>query len=83
MIPGSKPSHSKLERRLSMADEVKVPKEVYEGIEELKKSGRTRLSDIAGAITALEEMGQYTASDWVQNNYEGYRRGLDNGFVPE
>jgi hypothetical protein len=72
-----------MERRLSMSDQVKVPKDVYNGIEELKKSGRAQLSDIAASITALEEMGQYAASDWVQNNYEGYRRGLDNGFVPE
>ncbi len=66
-----------------MAEPVKVPKDVYDGIEELRKSGRSQMSDIASAITSLEAMGQYAASDWVQNNYEGYRQGLDNGFAVE
>lgn len=63
-----------------MGEPVKVSREVFEGIEELRKSGRTRMSDIAGAVTGLEALGKYAASDWVQNNYEQYREGLDNGF---
>jgi hypothetical protein len=41
------------------------------------------MTDVASAIHHLEEMGAYSASDWVQNNYELYEQGLREGFQIE
>ncbi len=62
---------------------VKVSKDVYDGIEALKKSGRAQMTNLASSIRNLEEMGEYAASDWVQNNWEGYEQGLREGFEVE
>lgn len=66
-----------------MAEKTKVSREVFKGIEELRKSGRTRMSDVASAIRNLEAMGAYAASDWVQNHYALYEQGLREGFEIE
>lgn len=63
-----------------MEGTVKVRQDVYDGIEKLRLSGRTQLTDLPRSIKELEEMGEYAASDWVQNNWELYEQGLRNGF---
>jgi hypothetical protein len=59
---------------------VKISEKTYRGIEDLRKTGTIRLTDLAASIKQLEEMGYYEASDWVQNNWEQYEQGLREGF---
>jgi hypothetical protein len=62
---------------------VKITQKTYEGLEDLRKSGAVRLTDLASTIKELDERGHYEASDWVQLNRELYEQGLREGFQIE
>jgi hypothetical protein len=66
-----------------MATAVKVRRKVFDGIEDLRKFGGARMTDVPRVISMLEKMGKYAASDWVQENCEQYVRGLCDGFEIE
>lgn len=60
---------------------VKVTENTLKALEELRKSGTARLTDLPASVKRLDEMGRHEASDWVQNNTDDYWRGLREGFI--
>ena len=66
-----------------MADKVQVPAEVLEGIEAVRKSGRTNmLARDAVAAIALE-LGFVEAAFWIEDkaNRKAYAEGIFRGFI--
>ena len=63
-----------------MVTAVKVRRKVFDGIEVLRKFGGAQMTDVPRAISMLEKLGKYAASDWVQEHSEQYERGLREGF---
>ena len=68
-----------------MADKVKIPASVLEGIEAVRISGRTNmLSRDAVAAIALE-LGYVDAAFWLEDNanHKTYATGIFHGFAEE
>lgn len=66
-----------------MADKVKIPVAVLEGIEAVRKSGRTNmLARDAVAAIALE-LGYVDTAFWIEDktNHTAYATGIFHGFA--
>ena len=67
-----------------MAEKVKVPAKVYEGIAAVRKSGKTNMLDIGMVAHYPGEMGHPDAASWLSdaNNKRQYSEGIFRGFEP-
>ena len=68
-----------------MTDKVQIPENVLEGIEAVRKSGRTNMlaRDTVAAIAL--ELGYVDAAFWLEDkaNHKTYAEGIFKGFTEE
>ena len=68
-----------------MTDKVQIPENVLEGIEAVRKSGRTNMlaRDTVAAIAL--ELGYVDAAFWLEDkaNHKTYAQGIFKGFTEE
>jgi len=57
-----------------------VPREVFEGIEAVRLSGRTNMLDRPRVADLAEAMGFEASARWVRENRDLYARGVFSGF---
>ena len=62
---------------------VRVPREVLDGIEAVRRSGRTNMLDRHAAALIAESLGFLPAALWIRENRELYARGIFQGFEAE
>lgn len=62
---------------------VRVPREVFEGIETVRLSGLTNMLDRPRVAEIAEDMGFDQTAAWVTANRDLYARGIFRGFAPE
>jgi len=63
------------------ANPVRVTKEVFEGIDAVRRSGRTNTLDLAEVVKIAREMGFIDAANWIESNRLSYGRGVLFGFL--
>ena len=65
-----------------MADKVKIPAEVLEGIEAVRVSGRTNMLDRPAVAAIALELGYVDAAFWLEDkaNHKAYATGIFHGF---
>ena len=67
-------------KRVRLAgDPVRVPREVFEGLEAVRLSGLDR----PAVIRIAEEMGYDASAAWLRDNHDLYSRGIFQGFEVE
>ena len=61
---------------------IPIPREVLEGIEAVRQSGRTNMLDRNAVATIALELGYVDAAFWVEDkaNRKAYATGIFNGF---
>jgi Domain of unknown function (DUF5049) len=59
---------------------VPVPKDVFEGIEAVRRSGLTNMCDRPRVAEIAEEMGYETSARWVREHRDLYGRAIFHGF---
>ena len=68
-----------------MAEKIKIPAAVFQGIEAVRKSGRTNMlaRDTVAAIAL--ELGYVDAAFWMEDkaNHKTYAEGIFKGFTEE
>ena len=62
---------------------VRVPKDVLEGLEAIRRHAHTETLDIPTARFLAQEWGQAALAVWLDKNPQEYGRGLLNGFVAD
>ena len=68
-----------------MADKVQIPEKVLEGIEVVRKSGRTNMLDRPAVAAIALELGYVDAAFWLEDkaNHTTYATGIFKGFTEE
>ena len=68
-----------------MADKVQVPVKVLEGIEAVRKSGRTNMLDRNAVAAIALDLGFVEAAFWIEDksNHKAYAEGIFRGFREE
>ena len=68
-----------------MADKVQVPVKVLEGIEAVRKSGRTNMLDRNAVAAIALDLGFVEAAFWIEDksNQKAYAEGIFRGFREE
>ena len=59
---------------------VRVPREVLDGIEAVRRSGLTNMLDCPAVAEIAEALGYGAAADWIEANRGLYARGVFCGF---
>lgn len=59
-----------------------VPREVFEGIEAVRESGRTNMLDRMAVQYIANELEYYATVLWLEDHRDDYARGLFQGFEP-
>ena len=59
---------------------VAVTREVYEGLEAVRRSGLTNMLDRPRVAEIAEAMGYAQAARWVREHRDLYARGIFHGF---
>ena len=59
---------------------VTVPREVFEGIEAVRRSGATNMLDRPVVADLAEAMGFHWSAEWVRENRDLYGRAIFHGF---
>jgi len=59
---------------------IQITKEVFAGLEAVRRSGATNMFDRPRVIELLDEMGFDEAADWVRNHKAEYANGIFQGF---
>ena len=59
---------------------IEIPKEVFEGLEAVRRSGATNMLDRPRVIELLEAMGFDEAAEWVSEHRNEYANGIFQGF---
>lgn len=59
---------------------IQIAKEVFTGLEAVRRSGATNMFDRPRVIELLEEMGFDESADWVRNHRSEYANGIFQGF---
>ena len=59
---------------------VRIPKDVLEGLEAIRRHARTDVLDIPTARYLAEERGRPALALWIDKNPQEYGRGLLYGF---
>ena len=62
---------------------VKIPREVYEGLEAVRQSGLTSMLDMVTVAALAERFGYEEAANWVRSHKRQYAKGVFCGFEPE
>lgn len=62
---------------------IRVPHDVLEGIEAVRRSGLTNMFDRFGAVKIARTMGLETTAVWIGEHPGDYARGLFQGFDRE
>ena len=65
------------------SERVAVPREVFEGIEAVRKSGLTNMLDRPVVADLAEAMGFHWSAEWVRGNRALYARAIFHGFEIE
>lgn len=60
---------------------VPVSLEVFEGLEAVRRSGRTNMLDRPRVAQLALELGHVDACDWVREHPKDYARAIFDGFV--
>ena len=68
-----------------MVDSIPIPPEVLEGIEAVRKSGRTNMLDRPAVAAIALELGHVDAAFWLEDkaNHTAYATGIFKGFTEE
>jgi post-segregation antitoxin (ccd killing protein) len=61
---------------------VRVPREVLEGIEAVRETGRTNMMDRMAVQFIANELEFFQTVVWLEDNRRAYAQGLFNGFEP-
>lgn len=59
---------------------IQITKEVFTGLEAVRRSGATNMFDRPRVIELLEEMGFDESADWVRTHKSEYANGIFQGF---
>jgi len=59
---------------------IQITKEVFTGLEAVRRSGATNMFDRPRVIELLEEMGFDEGADWVRSHKAEYANGIFQGF---
>jgi hypothetical protein len=71
-------------RRVILGDgPVRIPPEVFEGLEAVRRSGLTNMLDRPRVAELAEILGFEEAAEWVRANRGDYATGVFRGFVAE
>ncbi|MHB1002109.1 MAG: DUF5049 domain-containing protein [Armatimonadota bacterium] len=62
---------------------IRIPKDVFEGLEAIRRSGKTNMLDVPMVIELALNMGYVDTACWVHENSKTYVSGLFNGFEPQ
>ena len=71
------------ENAMTTDQPVRVPREVLDGIEAVRRSGRTNMFDRHAAALVAESLGSLATALWIRENREAYSRGVFRGYVIE
>ena len=68
-----------------MSDKIKIPASVFEGIEAVRRSGKTNMLDRPAAAAIALELGHVDAAIWLtdRDNFKTYAQGIFQGFIAE
>jgi len=61
---------------------MRVPKQVWEGLEAVRLSGKTNMLIVSDVIRCARTMGYPIAASWVEKNRSDYWVGIFQGFEP-
>ncbi|MHB0998538.1 MAG: DUF5049 domain-containing protein [Armatimonadota bacterium] len=59
---------------------IRIPKDVFDGLEAVRRSGKTNMLDVPVVIELAMEMHHVDTAIWVHENIKLYLSGLFNGF---
>lgn len=62
---------------------VTVPRDVYEGLEDIRQSGETNMMDRKRVQSLANERGHYSLVTWLEDNRSRYAEGVFKGYEPE
>ena len=62
---------------------IRVPKDVLDGLEAVRRSGLTNMLDRPVVVRLAEEMGFEGAARWVETHRKEYAEGIFRGFEAE
>jgi hypothetical protein len=62
---------------------VAVPREVFQGLEAVRRGGLTNMLDRTRVAEIAEEMGFMAAARWVREDRERYARAVFQGVRPD
>ena len=63
-----------------MNDRIPVTRAVFDGIEAVRRSGKTNMLDRPRVALLCDEMGFYESALWVMENRDAYSRAIFHGF---
>ena len=68
-----------------MADKVKIPARVFNGLEAVRLSGRTNMLDRPAVAAIALKLGHVDAAIWLtdRDNFKTYAQGIFQGFIAE
>ena len=61
---------------------IRIPAEVYEGLETVRRSGLTNMLDRPQVARLAEEFGFHETAEWIRTHKDEYARGIFQGFEP-
>lgn len=59
---------------------IKVPANVFQGLEAVRKSGTTNMLEWRVATAQAVALGYLDTAQWIESNLEAYERGIFQGF---
>lgn len=61
---------------------IRVPREVLDGIDAVRETGRTNMLDRMAVQYIANELGYFATVIWLEDHRDDYARGLFHGFEP-
>jgi hypothetical protein len=61
---------------------IRIPREVLDGIEAVRESGRTNMLDRLAVQYIANELEYFATLIWLEDHRDDYARGLFHGFEP-
>jgi hypothetical protein len=74
---------AKVVRRVSEQEPVRIPREVFEELESVRRYTRTEVLDIPTIRDVAMERGKTALLLWIDKHEQEYGQGLLNGFKAE
>jgi len=62
---------------------IRVPRQVWEGLEAVRSSGMVNMLDTSGVIRSAEQLGFSETANWIRENKNRYWDGVFVGFEAE